>query len=427
MTDMATGTTSPGWPELWRVFGLIGLISFGGPAAQIGLMHRELVERRGWLEERDYLSALSLCMLLPGPEAMQLATFAGWRLRGIRGGLLAGGLFVLPGATLMMALAAAYAAWGALPLAAALFTGVKACVAVIVVEALLRVARRSLTSSTARVISALAFLVIFTRALPFPAVVLCAALAGAVLLNRGPAPAARPRAPASHRQLGAVLAGGLALWVLPLAALHLAGQAFLVTVGLFFSRLALVTFGGAYAVLAYMADEVVRRHGWLTAGQMIDSLGLAETTPGPLILVTEFVAFLAGHGEGGWPLAVAAALVALWVTFLPCFLWIFALAPYADAIAARPRLQGALSGVTAAVVGVIGSLTLWFALHALFARVGERAVGGLTLPLPAPDSFLPAAAAIALVAGWLLLYRHRPLWQVLLVSAGLGLLTAMAG
>lgn len=418
--------TPPDWPALWRTFGKIGLLSFGGPAAQIALMHRVLVDEKRWLSEEDYLRALSFCMLLPGPEAMQLATYAGWRLRGVPGGLLAGLLFVLPGAAIILALAAAYANWGGLPLVAALFVGVKACVAVIVVEALLRVGKRALKGPLPRGFAFLAFLGIFAVGLPFPLIVLAAAVAGAILLTPAKATPALPPAP-DHRHLMPTLALGAGLWGAPLLALWATGQTFLLTLGLFFSKLALVTFGGAYAVLAYMTQTVVQDQGWLGTAQMIDALGLAETTPGPLILVTEFVAYLAGHAQGGPGLALVAAFLTLWVTFLPCFLWIFAFAPYIERIAGRPRLQAALAGITAAVVGVIGSLALWFALHVLFTRLGSFSFGPIQLLLPDPGSLDPVAAGLMALSGYLLLIRHWPLLAVLGLSAALGTATILGG
>lgn len=402
-------------PNLWQVFGRIGILSFGGPAAQIALMHRELVEERDWLSEEEYLRALSFCMLLPGPEAMQLATYAGWKLGGVRGGLIAGGLFVLPGAAVILMLAALYAAFGQVPLVAALFLGVKAAVVVIVIEALIKVARRALKGPMAYTIAGLAFVAIFALNLPFPAIILAAGMAGAVLLPRGPA---RPMPRPANPRLAGTVAAGLALWWVPVAALALLGQGFLVEIGLFFSKLAVVTFGGAYAVLAYMTQTVVQDYGWLTTPQMMDALGLAETTPGPLILVTEFVGYLAGAQQGGAGLAVAAAALTLWVTFVPCFLWVFAFAPYVEWIAARPRLAAALSGVSAAVVGVIANLAIWFALHLFFARTDS--LGALPLPVPDITSFRWQPALIAGLCGWLLLLRH---WNLIAVLA----LAALAG
>lgn len=404
-----------------EVFGRIGLLSFGGPAAQISLLHREVVERRPWLSEAEFLRALAFCMLLPGPEAMQLATYAGWRRGGIAGGLVAGGLFVLPGAAIVLVLAAFYAAFGDLPAVTALFLGVKAAVVAIVVEALLRVSRRALGGRREWLIASAAFAAIFAFALPFPLVVVLAGLAGAVWLPRAPGlPAPLP----AHPRLAAIAATGLGLWWAPVALAGAAGAAFLTDVGLYFSKLAVVTFGGAYAVLTYMTQTVVHDFGWLTTAQMMDALGLAETTPGPLILVTEFVAYLAGHGTGGAWLGLAAAAMALWVTFVPCFLWVFALAPYVDWIATRPRLGAALKGISAAVVGVIATLALWFATHVVFARTVTAVLGPMNLTLPDPASLQPLPTAIALAAAWLLLVRHWNLVAVLALSALAGLASA---
>ncbi|WP_343082386.1 chromate efflux transporter [Ostreiculturibacter nitratireducens] len=419
-----TATAPPPLSDLFRTFGRIGLLSFGGPAAQIALMHRTLVDEQRWLSEPEYLRALSFCMLLPGPEAMQLATYAGWKFRGVPGGLVAGGLFVLPGAIVILALAALYAAWGGVPLVSALFFGVKACVTVIVLEALLRVANRALKTGQHRAFALLAFLGLFAFSLPFPAIIAVAALAGAILHRGTPGPAV-PAPPIS----GSVpaLGLGLALWAAPLAALAFLGQAFLLQVGLFFSKLAVVTFGGAYAVLAYMTQTVVQEHGWLTTPQMMDALGLAETTPGPLILVTEFVGFLAGFGEGGMGTAMAAALLTLWVTFVPCFLWIFAFAPFVEWTASRRRLGAALAGVTAAVVGVIGNLALWFALHVLFTEVETLRAGPVAIPFPDASSFDARAGLVALLAGVLLLRFRWSLLSVLGLSSTLGAALVLFG
>ncbi|MEI4470626.1 chromate efflux transporter [Frigidibacter sp. MR17.24] len=406
--------------EIVRVFLKIGLISFGGPAAQIALMHRELVETRRWCTEADYLAALSLCMLLPGPEAMQLATWAGWRRGGVAGGLVAGALFVLPGAVLIAALAAAYLAWGGLPWVAGLFLGVKAAVVAVVIEALLRVARRALGSGLARAIAAAAFVALFVVGLPFPAVLLAAAACGALWLRPAPRGAAAP----AGRPTGVAVAACALAWAAPLAALWLAGGGFLLDLGLFFSRLAVLSFGGAYALLAWMVTELAEGRGWVSTGQMIDALGLAETTPGPLILVTEFVGFLAGYGQGGWGLALAAAALVLWVTFLPSFLFVFAAAPHLDRIVGRPRLAGALAGVGAAVVGVIATLAAVFALHLLFGRLGD---GPLALPRPDPARFDWRAGLIALGAGVALLRLRLGLPWVLGGAALAGLALTLAG
>ena len=410
---------APALSDLARVFARIGVLSFGGPAAQIALMHRELVELRPWLSEREFLSGLSFCMLLPGPEAMQLATYAGWRLGGVRGGLIAGGLFVAPGALVILALAALYTAYGDLPLVEALFLGIQAAVLSIVVQAVLRLANKALTGTGPRVIAVLAFLAMAAFAVPFPLVIAAAAAWGA-LSTRGPATSTP--LPAARGTLTTVAAWG-ALWAAPILVLWAAGARFLTEIALFFSVLAVVTFGGAYAVLAYMAQAVVAGRGWLTTEQMIDGLGLAETTPGPLILVTEFVAFVAGHAQGGWALGLAAALVALWVTFVPCFLWIFAGAPYLGWVSGQPRLSGALTAITAAALGAILNLSLWFAVHVLFAEVGQVRLGPLTLLLPDPASFDLAALILAVLAA-VLLFAARlslPMTLALCAAAGAGL------
>ena len=358
-----------------KVWARIGLLSFGGPAGQIALMHRMVVEERGWLSEKEYLSALNFCMLLPGPEATQLATFAGWKLHGTKGGLAAGLLFVAPGAVVVLALSMLYAAFGRIPVVEAVFYGIKAAVLAIVIEALLRVARRALKTRGDWVIAGLAFLALFCFGLPFPLVILAAALFG---FWRGSGVAEEHEAEfPSWRALSGTVTLWLAVWLGPLLliALVLGPGHVLSQLGLFFSKLAIVTFGGAYAVLAYMAQAAVETKGWLTAREMIDGLALAETTPGPLILVTEFVGYFAGlRGMGSVWGGIAGAAVTLWATFAPSFLWILAFAPYIAAIGKRPKLAGALAAITAAVVGVILNLSLWFGLHVLFGHV-ERMEG----------------------------------------------------
>lgn len=384
-------------------------------------MHRELVDERGWLTEREFLSALSFCMLLPGPEAMQLATYAGWKLRGVGGGLIAGLLFVLPGASVILGLSVLYAYLGDVPLVQALFVGIQAAIIAIVLEALLKVARRALKGPLAWSVAGLAFVGIFALGVPFPVIIALAALAGALFARAAPAEIV----PSTRRggSLRAILTWG-AVWLVPLALLWAAGGGILAELGLFFSKLAVVTFGGAYAVLAYMTQEVVETRGWLTTAEMVDGLGLAETTPGPLILVTQFVGFLAGFREGGLPLGLAGAAVTLWMTFAPCFLWIFAGAPWMDRIAGRPRLVAALALVTAAVVGVILNLSLWFAAHVFFAEVGRLESGPLSLIAPDPASLRMFPLAIAAVSAVLLLRLHWPLPGVLAVAAGLGVLAS---
>ena len=403
--------------DLFRVFGRIGLISFGGPAAQIALMHEELVERHAWLTEQEFLRALSLCMLLPGPEAMQLATYAGWRIRGTAGGLISGGLFVLPGAIVILGLALIYAHFGQVPLMQSAFSGIKAAVIVIVLQALLKVARRALGTPGAWMLAGAAFVALFVLGLPYPLIVFAAALYGAFCLPRSAPARPVPVSSTAHPVRTAAVWG--ALWLGPILCLWAFNQTFLTQLALFFSKLAVVTFGGAYAVLAYMTQTVVAEYGWISTEQMIDALGLAETTPGPLILVTEFVALLAGFAQGGLPLALAAGTVALWVTFIPCFLWIFLAGPYLDLISSRPRISAALTAITAAVVGVILNLALWFAMHVLFAEVRQTA--WIAAPLPELDTLDVQALALTFVAGVLLLGLKRGMVETLGVMALAGL------
>ncbi len=422
---MVAAMTPPPLSDLTRTFARIGLMSFGGPAAQIALMHRVVLDEKRWVPETDYLRALSFCMFLPGPEAMQLATWVGWRLHGVRGGLIAGGLFVLPGALIVLGLSMVYAAFGAVPLVAALFTGVQAAVIAIVIEALIRMSRRALKSREAVLIATAAFAALFLLHLPFPLVILTAALWGFVRTPRAPRDPAAPAPPAALARSLKAGAAWAVLWLLPLGLLLLAAPPRLAEIGLFFSKLAVLTFGGAYAVLAWMAQEVVQAKGWLTLPQMMDGLGLAETTPGPLILVNEFVGFMAGHQAGGWPLGVAGAAVAVWMTFVPSFLFIFAGAPFIERLTHMPRLSGALAAITAAVVGVIANLSLWFALHVLFAHLPVLEAGPLHLPLPDPASLRALPAAVAALSAFLLLRRHWPLGPVLAISAALPALASL--
>jgi len=404
-----------------QVWAKIGCLSFGGPAGQIALMHRELVEDKGWLSEKEYLAALNFCMLLPGPEAMQLATYAGWKLHGVKGGLAAGLLFVLPGAAIVLSLSVLYASFGQLPIIAALFYGVKAAVLAIVLEALLRVARRALKSNVDWAVAGLAFLALFCFDLPFPLIIVAAALFG--FWRSNPVEPQSPDVlPPTVNLIKTTLLWG-AIWLVPLAALALVlgGDHVLTQIGVFFSKLAVVTFGGAYAVLSYMAQAAVVDKNWLQPQQMIDGLGLAETTPGPLILVTEFVAYMAAYGKLGsvWA-GVCGAMVSLWMTFAPCFLFIFAGAPYIDAIGQRPKLAGALASITAAVVGVILNLSLWFALHVLFARVERLGTGWFRPWQPDWPSFDAFAAVLGAVASVLLLRWHLGIIRTLMVCAGVG-------
>ncbi|MEO1139439.1 MAG: chromate efflux transporter [Pseudomonadota bacterium] len=404
--------------DLFAVFGRIGLLSFGGPAAQISLMQTELVDRHEWLSERQFLQALSFCMLLPGPEAMQLATYAGWRLRGVAGGLLAGFLFVLPGAAVILALAFGYAYFGQLPLVQVLFAGIKAAVVIIVFQALFKLSKRALTGWFPRFLALAAFAAIFFFSVPFPIIIAVAALIG---LSRAPTATdsenTEIKQGISHSITVRTVLIWAAIWAAPMVLLWVLNAELLFEMGLFFSKLAVVTFGGAYAVLAYMTQEIVQSYGWLTTDQMIDALGLAETTPGPLILVTEFAAFIAGFLHGGPGLAVAAAIVTLWVTFVPCFLWIFAAAPYVEALLNRPRLKGAFDAISAAVAGVILNLAVWFTLHVLFTTVPQGAFG----PLLDVSAFSVRDATLVGLAGVLFLGMRAPMLP------GLAAMAAIAG
>ncbi len=406
--------SDPSWTEMFRAFGRIGVLSFGGPAAQIALMHDTLVDRKKWLDEATYLRALSLCMLLPGPEAMQLATYAGWRLKGVWGGLMAGLLFVGPGAVVIAGLAWVYLSFGAAPVVQAAFLGVKATVIIIVLQALLRLSGKALIGAEQICLAIAAFVALFVFGAPFPAIIAVAAAYGALRFAKAPEHPATATRDAPGAPMRTLLVWG-GLWLLPIALLAAVEASFLLQVAVFFSKLAIVTFGGAYAVLAYMTQEVVQNLGWVSTGEMIDALGLAETTPGPLILVTEFVAILAGAAQGGLPLAVLAGVTSLWVTFVPCFLWIFLAGPYLEQIAARPRISAALQGITAAVVGVIANLSIWFAVHVLFRTVDPD--GPLALPRPDMASLDVTTLGFTLAAGYLLLRAKLGLGVVLLIMA----------
>lgn len=415
-------TQRTAYSELFATFGRIGLLSFGGPAAQISLMHQQLVEEKAWLKEKEFLGALSFCMLLPGPEAMQLATFCGWKLRGILGGLIAGLLFIIPGALVIFGLVAVYALYGSTPLVAAAFLGVKATVVAIILQALLRLGGKMLTIWPNRLIAIASFLALFTGLLPFPAVIGLSALSGLVLRGETKTEASdRLPAPKASHTLRTILIWS-ALWFVPVAVVFALDAPFLQDVALFFSRLAVVTFGGAYAVLAYMVQTVVQDFGWLSTVQMMDALGLAETTPGPLILVTQFVATLAGYQQGGLLLAAMAGLTALWCTFVPCFLWIFAGAPHVDRILAAPRLAAALTAISAAVVGVIANLSLWFTITLLFEETTQSLLG----TLPKITSLNLTATALTALAIVLMLVAKRSLLLTLglcaLAGLGIGLL-----
>lgn len=429
--------TKPTLNELTAEFARIGCLSFGGPAGQIALMHRRIVDDRRWVGEGDYLAALNFCHLLPGPEAQQLATWIGWRLHGTLGGLIAGMLFVLPGVAVMLGLSLLYVAAAGLGWFDALFLGVKAAVLAIVAQALLRIAGRALKTGFHRLLALAAFIAMALFAVDFPWVIGAAALAG-VLAARwrpewngaGHGHAAPPAAATSQAMLWGTLRTALLwgiIWAAPLAliAVTLGLHHILWDIGAFFARLAVVTFGGAYAVLAYMAQETAGPLGWVTTAQMADGLGLAETTPGPLILVTQHIGFLTAWADPA-PFsppvaAVIAALLVSWVTFAPCFLWIFALAPWMDRLRSIPALQAALSALTAAVVGAIASLSIWFAIHLLFAR--ETRIVGVTMPDLASLNLL--ALGLAIVAALLLFRTKAGVFGTLAATAGAAMLAGL--
>ncbi|MFT5117533.1 MAG: chromate transporter [Kiritimatiellia bacterium] len=422
--------TAPTVTEAFRVWLSIGLLSFGGPAAQIALIHREVVDKRRWLSEVQFLNALNFCMLLPGPEAMQLVTYTGWRLNGYLGGLVAGVLFVLPGALVMIALAALYISFGDISVVETFFLGIKATVVVIVIQALLRVSKKALTSKIHYAIAIAAFIGIFFLNIAYPFIILGAAIVGSVFLGKAveysPQAGLRP----SLKKTLKTLVIGLVIWWLPIFMLdYWVDIAILSDMARFFSTLAVVTFGGAYSVLAYMAQDVVAIKGWLTTGEMMTGLGLAETTPGPLILVTEFVGFFGAYREGGWYLGLAGAAVTLWVTFVPCFLWIFTGGPYIDWLSSQPRLRGALSAITAAVVGVMLSLSIWFALHVFFKQIDQVQWSGLgvavTLWQPDLSSLHPGVVALVILGAYLLLKRQWSVLAVLGISSATAVFTSL--
>ena len=381
----------PTFMEALRFWVKLGFISFGGPAGQISIMHTELVERRKWISESRFMGALNYCMLLPGPEAQQLATYCGWLLHGIWGGIVAGAFFFIPSVFILLGLSWVYAAHGSVPWVAAIFFGLKPAVMAIVAHAVIRIGKKSLKNGVMYAISALAFVAIFFFHVPFPAIVAAAGLLGFAGGRFWPAKFAIMKGHAASGDADAlmevhpdaqinpslgrwfrVLSLCLALWWTPVLLLGLwqGWESVFVKEGVFFSKAAMVTFGGAYAVLPYVGQAAVEHYGWLQAGQMLDGLGLAETTPGPLIMVLQFVGFLGGWNNAGtlapWLAGTIGALITTWVTFLPCFLWIFLGAPYVERLRDRAELNSALSAITAAVVGVVLNLAVWFGLHTLF-------------------------------------------------------------
>ncbi len=421
--------------EATRTFARIGLESFGGPAGQIAVMHRVLVDEKRWISEQRFLHALNYCMLLPGPEATQLVTYVGWLLHGTAGGIVAGVLFVLPGFLSILALSLVYAAWSRVPAVDAAFFGLKAAVLAIVVEAVIRIGRRALRTRPHVAIAAASFVAIFAFAVPFPLIVVGAGLLGLVAGRLRPDVFASATStavattaisddagdgvrPDAARTVRTALAW-LAAWWLPVALLAVvfgAASVFVVE-ALFFSKAAVVTFGGAYAVLPYVAQKAAEQYHWLSPAEMLDGLGLAETTPGPLIQVLQFGGFLGAfrgaHGMNPWAAGVLGSVVTTWVTYVPCFLWIFVGAPYIEVLRGSRALTSALSAITAAVVGVILNLAVWFGLHALFGRVDETWHGPLRVYVPqwgGVSWFSVAIAAASAVA--LLRFRVGMLWTL---------------
>jgi len=414
----------------------IGCINFGGPAGQIALMHRVVVDEKKWVDEARFLHALNFCMLLPGPEAQKLATYLGWLLHGVRGGLSAGILFIIPGALVMLGLSLLYALGRGVSVVDGALFGIKAAVLVIVVEALIRIGKRALKTTLLLSLAGAAFIGIFFFALPFPLIVAAAALIGYLVAQRAPgqlgisgkAEIVPPPAKDRWRHFAIASVVGLIAWWAPVAfaALLFGPHHVLVSIGMFFSKLAVVSFGGAYALLAYMAQQAVETYGWMTAPEMVDGLGLAETTPGPLILVTQFVGFLAAFRDAA-PFSpvtagVIGAAMTTWVTFVPSMLWIFAGAPFVERLRSNRELSVALAAITAAVVGVILNLSVWFALNVLFGKLTEMHAGPMRWYAFDPWALDLRASALAAIAAVLAFGLHRSLIEVVVVMAGLGVL-----
>lgn len=421
--------------ELVRAFARVAALSFGGPAAQIAVIHRVAVDEKRWIEESAFVRALSFCMLLPGPEAQQLATYLGWKLHGVRGGLTAGLLFILPGFVSMLVLSILYVSAANVAIVAALFYGLKPAVLPVVLEAVVRLKRRGAAGTLGTAIAITAFIAIFFFSVPFPLIVVIAGLLGLFATTQAPAlpPTVATASSGDGWRTLRTAATWLLIWLVPVATLLLvfgpdhvfARQA------AFFSRVAVFTFGGAYAVLAYVAQQAVDVFAWLTPGEMLDGLGLAETTPGPLIMVVQFVGFLGAFRNPGTmnPIAagVVGSLVTVWVTFTPSFMFILVGAPWVERLTSNRKLASALAGVTAAVVGVVLNLGVWFAIHTLFTRVSDRSYGPMTIPAPDPATFSPVVAAIAVLAT-IALFRFRigMLW-VLAGGAALGVVARVTG
>jgi chromate transporter len=441
--------------EAFRVWLRVALLSFGGPAGQIAVMHRILVEEKNWISESRFLHALNYCMLLPGPEAQQLATYIGWLLHRTAGGIMAGCLFILPGVIAIMGLSYIYAAFGNVGFIEALFFGLKAAVLAIVIQAVVRVGKRALRNRIMIGIAASAFIAIFFFSVPFPVIIIAAGVIGYVGAKIGRSEFAavahgggNGKAAAVDSMLGdelpdhvrpsvlralRVSAVWLLLWLVPVAALLIAlGEANVFSqIALFFSKMAMVTFGGAYAVLAYVAQQAVEHYHWLKPREMLDGLGMAETTPGPLIMVLQFVGFMAAFRDPGTlPPMLAATLgglLATWVTFTPCFLWIFLGAPFIETLRGNKGLAGALGAITAAVVGVILNLSIWFALHTVFRETSPVRSFGLSFDMPVLSSVDFPALILAIAAATAIFRFNMGLLTVLAGSCAAGVLLRLAG
>jgi len=458
-SQVAGGQSHPhgvSFAEALRVWTRVALLSFGGPTAQIAVMHRILVDEKRWISESRFLYALNYCMLLPGPEAKQLAVYIGWLMHRTLGGIVAGSLFVVPGVISIMALSYVYALYGKVPFVAALFFGLKAAVLAIVIEAVVRIGKRALKNNAMRLLAAASFIGIFFLSLPFPIIVLAAALIGFAgtisgldvfksdnghgktsghdaknesLLGEELPAHARP----SIERALSVSAVWLALWLVPVIALlfWLGNDNVFSTIAVFFSKMAVVTFGGAYAVLAYVAQGAVEQYGWLKPGEMLDGLGMAETTPGPLIMVLQFVGFMAAYRDpGALPPLLAGTLGGLlttWVTFVPCFLWIFLGAPFVEVLRGNKPLNGAMSAITAAVVGVVLNLAIWFAIHSLFRATKPIQAFPLSFDAPVFTSVDPWALALALFAA-VAIFRFKigMIWT-LAACCGIGIALQLFG
>jgi chromate transporter len=438
--------------EAFRVWLRVALLSFGGPAGQIAVMHRILVEEKNWISESRFLHALNYCMLLPGPEAQQLATYIGWLLHRTAGGIMAGGLFILPGVIAIMGLSYVYAAFGHVGVVEALFFGLKAAVLAIVIEAVVRVGKRALRNRIMIGLAAIAFVAIFFFDVPFPIIIISAGVIGYVgaksgrpefaavphggkdgatdsMLGEEMPDHARPNVPRALK----VSAIWLLIWLAPVAALLIAfgeGNVFS-QIALFFSKMAMVTFGGAYAVLAYVAQQAVEHYHWVSPREMLDGLGMAETTPGPLIMVLQFVGFMAAFRDPGTLSPMLAGtlggLLATWVTFTPCFLWIFLGAPFIETLRGNKGLAGALTAITAAVVGVILNLSVWFALHTVFRETSKFSSFGLSFDMPVFSSVDVPALLLALAAATAVFRFNLGMLTVLGGSCAAGVALRLAG